>query len=997
MIAYIENRKMKIKLLIVVFFIFGAYSSQAQMGGRVIDANDSVIFNLSNAIVTATYIDIPVYIKSTDVINALDFELKFNETILTFDSIISYRSYLLALASFNLSDRYLRFTSSSLTSIEKDTPLVAIRFNLINPCVQVNKTDFFNITTYLNGDPCGKRVTDATSHLPITNFNYSSLCSGTTVSFNNTTTISGATISSLFWDFGNGFTSTLANPITSYSISGNYTVSLIATASTGCKDTMIQLIHVNDSPISNFAYLFNCTIDSVFFTNTSTLLTGGFASWSWTFGDATSSIIQNPSHNYASGGSFITTLTAVSDSGCSHTFIDTIFLNKPTAAFSSTSGCPGALINFIDSSYFSSGTITGWQWYFGDGATSTLQNPTHIYATSGTYNVSLVASSSVSCADSVFQTIFIDSKPIVNYGADVLSGCQPLLVSFSDSSIASIGSNYYWDFGDGFISTLQNPTHTYLSSGTYTVKLIVTTSGGCSDSLISISYINVYSLPVPDFSFADGCSGSITSFNDSSTVSGGSIISWDWYFGDGSLSSLQNPTPVYATSGTYTVNLIVASNQGCSDSVSQLIVIDGAPVVKFGADNLSGCMPLLVDFTDTSITAIGSSYLWKFGDGGTSVIQHPTYTYLLSGVYTVKLIVTTPAGCIDSLTKVAYINVNSTPVANFPAPSGCSGTTLSFTDNSTISSGTITSWDWDFGNGNSSTLQNSSSLYTSSGTYSATLIVISALGCADTLLQTITIDSKPIVKFGGDTLLGCAPLVVNFVDSSITAAGSTYFWNFGDGGISVLQNPTHTYLVSGMYSIKLVVSTPGGCIDSLTKINYVIVQNSPIALYTASPTTALLPNATITFTNQSIGGLTWLWDFGEGTISGLNSPSNTYVDAGAYVVCLTAYSAIGCANTYCSNVEISSSNPVGIPSGFTPNGDNSNDVLFVRGGPFLEIEFRVFNEWGNLIFSSNIQEEGWDGYFRGKIQPVGTYEYTLKGITPDNIKINIYGVVNLIR
>ncbi len=988
---------MKHKLLIAIFFIFGVCTAKAQVPARIIDANDSVIFNLTNAIVTATYIDIPVYIKSTDVINALDFELKFNESILTFDSVISYRSYLLALANFNLSDRYLRFTSSSFTSIEKDTPLVAIRFNLVSPCIQVNKTDLFNITAYLNGDPCGKRVTDATSHLPITNFNYGSLCSGTMVNFNNTTTISGATISSWFWNFGNGFTSTLANPNTSYSSAGNYTVSLIATASTGCKDTMTRLIHINDSPVSNFSYLFNCAIDSVFFTNTSTILSGAFASWSWDFGDATSSSAQNPVHNYAAGGSFITSLTAVSDSGCTHTFIDTIFLNKPTAAFSSSTGCPGASINFIDSSYFSSATITGWQWYFGDGATSTLQNPTHIYATSGIYVVSLVASSSVSCADSIFQTIFIDSKPIVNYGADVLSGCVPLLVSFSDSSSASIGSNYYWDFGDGFTSSLQNATHIYSTGGTYTVKLIVTTSGGCSDSLISVSYINVYSLPVPNFSFADGCSGSITSFSDSSTVVGGSITSWDWDFGDGSSSSLQNPTSIYSSTGTYSVNLIVISNQGCSDSVSQLIVIDGSPIVKFGADNLSGCMPLLVSFTDTSITAFGSSYLWNFGDGGTSVLQNPVHTYLVSGIFTVKLIVTTPAGCIDSLTKIAYINVNNTPGANFAAPSGCSGTNLIFTDSSTISSGTITSWDWDFGNGNSSSLQNSSSIYTSSGTYTATLIVTSALGCSDTLSQTITIDSKPIVKFGGDTLFGCAPLIVNFVDSSITASGSTYLWNFGDGGISVLQNPTHTYLASGTYSVKLVVSTPGGCIDSLTKLNYIIVQNFPVALFTASPTTALLPNATITFTNQSIGGVTWLWDFGEGTVSGLSSPSNTYIDAGGYVVCLTAYSAIGCANTYCSNVEISSSNPVGVPNAFTPNGDSSNDMLFVRGGPFLEMEFNVFNEWGNLIFSTNKQEEGWDGYFRGKIQPVGTYEYTLKGKTTDNLKINMYGVVNLIR
>ncbi len=324
-------------VLISIIVLFASFVLSAQVLtstnskpsslNRTVDANDSVIFDLSNAIVTSTYIDIPVFIKSNDVINALDFELKFNETKLTYDSIIIYRSYLSGLAYFNLSDRFLRFTSSSLTTIDNDSILIAIRFVLPNACTQINSSDFNTITVYLNGDPCSYRVTNSSQYMPLADFANTAICSGTNVIFTDATFISGGFINSWLWDFGDGSVSTLQNPTTNYVTSGSYIVELIVTSNSGCTDTITKPVVVNSSPVASFTYALNTTMDTASFTNTSSIPFGTIINWDWDFGDGNFSTIQNPIHDYTSPGTYIVTLTSVSDSGCVNNFSDTLYIS----------------------------------------------------------------------------------------------------------------------------------------------------------------------------------------------------------------------------------------------------------------------------------------------------------------------------------------------------------------------------------------------------------------------------------------------------------------------------------------------------------------------------------------------------------------------------------------------------------------------------------------------------------------------------------------------
>ncbi len=1165
---------MQIRLLIIVFILIGniiAGKSPATNStpavlfnkSRIINTQDSVIFDLSHATITGNFIDIPVFFLSDDIVNSFDFSFKFDETILTYDSVINYKNYLTALPNFNTTDRKLRFTSNSLQTIENNTALIAIRFTFTNICL-VNETNLNTIKVYLNGNPCTSKVSPVAHFIPVANFTSNKFCSGTSIALSDASLIATGSISSWAWDFGNGTTSNLQNPVTSYSTTGNYTVTVIVTSDRGCKDTLVKPVTVNASPVSNFSFLTNCNTDTVKFTDNSSIAAGTVTGWTWNFGDSNTSNQHNPYHSYASGGTYTVSLQAMSDSGCTASSAQTVIVSTPTAAFTAANGCTGSGINFTDNSTLSSGAINTWHWYFGDGNTSLQQSPAHIYSAAGTYTVSLKITTNLNCSDSVTKIVSIENKPIVKFGADSLSGCVPLNINFSDSSVTATGSTYFWDFGDTHTSASKNITYTYTNSGVYTVKHIVTTSAGCTDSLIKAAYITVNATPLANFTVVNGCTTSPLNFTDGSSISSGTISGWHWYFGDGTTSTQQNPVHSYTTAGTYTVSLKVNTGQHCYDSVAKIITIQNTPTVKFGGNSLAGCAPLHVNFSDSSLVTGTAVYFWDFGDGQTSSVKNPNHTYTSNGIYTVKHIVTNSNGCTDSLIKTAYIHVNGTPIAAFTSTSACTGSLINYTDISTVSPGTINGWHWDFGDGGTATQQNPTHIYSNPGTYIVSLVVSTGQACSDSTTQTINIQSKPLVKFGGDDLSGCMPLHVNFSDSSTTVAGSTYFWDFGDAQTSALKNPAHTYLnsgtytvkhivsasagcsdsliktayinvydlpsagftatngcalvvvnftdnsgiasgtisswnwsfgdgntssqhnpsyvysvagtytvslkansnhncmdsttrvitienkplvkfggdtlagcmpltvnfsdssitaagssylwsfgdthtsslkdaannytASGLYTIKHIVTTPvAGCTDSLIKTNYIKVYGIPTALFLAKPDTAKMPDAYVSFNNLSVGDNSWHWDFGDGDSSLNQAPVHTYTSAGVYTVCLVVHNTDGCAGTFCEPITVLTPDPVAIPNAFTPNGDGNNDVLKVRGGPMAEMEFHIFNQWGNDVFFASTQNDGWDGRYKGNAQPEGVYEYTMKGKTIDNKIINLHGVVNLVR
>ena len=665
----------------------------------------------------------------------------------------------------------------------------------------------------------------------------------------------------------------------------------------------------------------------------------------------------------------------------------------PSANYSTGPTCSNASVQFSNTSTVQNGLLTNWAWTFGNG-TSTLQAPSNSYTSTGIASATLIATTAVGCKDTIVNSFTIHAPPVSSFSYSF--DCIKDSVFFTNTSSTPSGSlaGSFWNFGEqGGTSNSVNPVYHYNASGFFTVSLIATSSFSCSGTnTLVVDLSNKVAASFTNTS-VNQCLGTTINFNDGSTYALSPISAWAWNFGDGNISSQQNTSHTYTTAGTFTVTLISSANDGCKGSITKILTIDPPPVVQFTVSNTTGCAFAASSFTDLSTTPATSTYTWSFGDGGTSNSQNPSYSYSVVGVYPIKLVVITPAGCSDSLTKPAYLTINNTPVGSFSVSNACIQTNILFTNYVTIATGSIVSWQWNFGDGNNSALQTPVNSYSVSGNYSVTLSAVSDLGCIGTYSRVIILSQKPTINFSYTSGLDCSGETLSFNNQTTPANGPSFVWRFGDGTFSLLQSPIHTYLNSGFYAIKLIAINPGGCADSITK-PYTVALPPPV---TAIFTESVVANGSILFTNQSLNFLKSKWNFGDNTNSLLNNPLHTFPEISNYSVCLTVYNSLNCPDSLCKEVFTGISRIVAIPSSFTPNDDNHNDVLKVRGGPFAEIEFQIFNEWGNLIFSSTAQEVGWDGNFNGEAQPVGVYEYVLRGRTLEDKKINLYGVVNLVR
>ncbi|HPG37899.1 MAG TPA: PKD domain-containing protein [bacterium] len=474
-------------------------------------------------------------------------------------------------------------------------------------------------------------------------------------------------------------------------------------------------------------------------------------------------------------------------------------------------------------------------------------------------------------------------KPVANFQASPVSGIFPLLVHFTDRSTGFI-DKWEWDFGDNASGSEQNPDHTFNYPGTYTVSLTVSGLGG-SHRVVKNSLITIgYPPPVADFS-AFPVSGIMPLTVQFSSLSTGFIQTWLWSFGDGVFSNQQNPLYTYNNPGNYSVNLSVVGPGG-SDQLnkeSYISVLYPPPAAEFTAEPTSGVIPLTVQFTNFSTGQI-SSYLWKFGDGDSSVTPNPTHTYTIAGSYSVSLYISGPGGN-DSITKESLITVMPlAPHADFTAApvSGPRPLIVQFTS---LASGFIDLWLWKFGDGDSCATQNPVHTYTSAGSYSVSLTVNGPGGShqltkPDFISVTLPL---PLVDFSAAPLSGPFPLTVRFTNLS-SGDIHTWSWRFGDGDSSSLQNPEHTYLDSGKYTVSLQATGPGGSQELVKEYYIQVTVQPPVAEFTATPVSGYCP-LTVKFENMSSGEITTcLWKFGDGDSSTLMNTEHTYRSCGKFSV-----------------------------------------------------------------------------------------------------------------
>jgi gliding motility-associated-like protein len=394
--------------------------------------------------------------------------------------------------------------------------------------------------------------------------------------------------------------------------------------------------------------------------------------WYWNFGDNIIDSGQVVTHSYRMSGSFNVTMKAVFITPCGN-LLDTVIVTKPVVInnvfavdFNYNGSCVNDLYQLNDNTILTVGNITGWDWDFADGNYSTSQSPSHTFNTPGAYNVKFVVSTSGICrADSIIRTVYVDSKPVVDFSPD--GGCVNQPVTFTDLSANNIGdvTGWNWNFNDTYTSNVQNPVHTFLNYGNYSVSLAATSSHGCS-SVVS-KPVAVDSKPNVDFLANNGCVNNAISFNDLSTNTFGGITGWNWNFNDSYTSNTQNSSHSYSNYGNYNVTLTANSVHGCTSAISKALIVENKPVADFIFDK--NCPETPIAFSDRSTISLGNinNWSWDFGNSNVSNLQNPLYTFTTAGIYPVKLTVASMYGCISDLKIIAldlrYVRADAGPDA----------------------------------------------------------------------------------------------------------------------------------------------------------------------------------------------------------------------------------------------------------------------------------------------------------------------------------------------
>ncbi|MEP7263012.1 MAG: PKD domain-containing protein [Bacteroidota bacterium] len=709
-------------------------------------------------------------------------------------------------------------------------------------------------------------------------------CKPMNVQFTNTT--SGAT--SFVWDFGNGSGSTQANPSNIYIASGVYTVILTTSGSSGTSSSTTTITVVN-GPVANFHAASTSACQSsgiVQFVNTST----SFDSCVWDFGDGTTTQVTSPSHIYSLPGLFTVTLVVYDRAdGCSNSISKNQYINVmplPTAVISvndSVSCSSSHVFQFTGTG----NNINNWHWDFGDGTTSSLQNPAHIYNDTGYFDVHVTITGLSGCADTLKKNHFIHIlyNPVPAITVFDLQGCIPFNTSFSTAP-AGI-SSYLWNLGDGHTDSLSSAYHTYVTAGSFNVTLTVHYNNGCINQN---SAGTVVANDIPSFTYTianyNGCAPLAVQFINNNAGAG---YNWVWNFGDGDSSTVAVPQHTYTADGLYTVSLFASNAGGCSWGypLSAKVKVS-SPQALFNPDKTTGCAPLAVNFNNQSINAV--SYLWDFGDGTTSVTLNPTHIYNNAGIYIISLVATNSNGCTDTMVSSP---VNVTAGGNSFNPlspvSACAPFTINFEDNSSSSA-----WLWNFGDGTTSTLSDPSHTYTQPGTYIVSLTTTGVNGtCSQNIsnLRTVIINGG-VANFTHVEAL-CPPYIGTFTDSSTNAVA--WNWDFGDGGTSNLQNPAHLFSYPGYHTVGLTITTSQGCKVSTVK-NLEVYFEPLLAATSAVVTDTLLPMS-VNFYSNTTGATYWLWTFGDGDSSTLEDPLHIYTTAGPYNISLTIGND-SCSRTY---------------------------------------------------------------------------------------------------
>lgn len=913
----------------------------------------------------------------------------------------------------------------------------------------VNAPGQYSVTmTTFGNQPCTFSLDtfiDPNASNPLASFDYTPVCMGNPVQFNDLSLPTGQIVNWL-WDFdadGNP-DAMIQNPSHTFPSAGTYPVRLVVVANPCADDTIVN-VEVLATPTSDFTATGPvCAGENATITYTGNAPANGTYAWDFDGGTIVSGSGQGPYEiAWATAGTKSVTLTVSLGTCSSPLTTQTVVVN---AAPTISAGPDVFICDGDNASLTATGGVT-YDWAPATGLSATTgATVTAAPLTTTTYTITGTANG---CAGTGTITVNVNPIPVVIVNPTTATVCAGETTTFT----ASGATDYAWSPATGLSSTTgstvdaaPNATTAYTVIGTTsgcsasaTFDITVNTSpnmlamadvaicGGQTTTLTTggadayawspsaglsaatgnavdatpaatttytvtgttqgctaTESVTITVTPYPNVSVAPPTNAICLGDSKGFTASGADTYIWSPATG----LDVTTGESVLASAAVTTIYQVIGSVNGCNDTATATLTVNPIPVVTVSPD------VTICSGESTPLVAGGATnYAWSPAvalntQTGPNVTANPltTTTYTVTG---------TSLGCVASASMT--VTVNQTPTVSItPA-------TIAFCDGGTtdLTASGADSYTWSPATNLSATTgstvaanPNSTMVYT---------VVGSTLGCEDAATTTITVYPNPVVDFTADVTEGCVPLCVNFVNNSSIASGSmTYQWDFGNGETADQPNTQICYADTGIFTVGLIATSNNQCVTELIVDDYITVHPNPIARFVAEPIKVSVLDPKIQFTDNSTGAVQWNWNFGDGTTTGSldNAPLHmysTHKDSTAYTVTLDVVNEFGCTDETQSKVYVIPNISIYIPNAFSPNNDNHNNNFRAYGENIIEFEMWIFNRWGEEIFYTAVMDQGWDGTYKGKQVENDVYVYRVVYRGLDGTTGNPIGSVTLVR
>jgi gliding motility-associated-like protein len=758
--------------------------------------------------------------------------------------------------------------------------------------------------------------------------------------------------------------------IANNSISQTYT--LLVKDQKGCSARDSIKITVKNNPKARFSFSKNCQGHSVLLLDSSTAQNDiiNYNRWSsinndtinanqWLF-DMQGQLNQSVQ------------LVARTSFGCLDTIVKTVSaFPKPVSKFNVSNVCFSDTVFAFDLSSIFSGQILDYQWETGDGSLLSTKNFKHYYNSSDTFNINLMVKSEHHCSDTFSHSVIVFPKPIADFlVGDVCLGDSSIFYNQSIIQLDTIISNR-WTI-DSKTFTTKNHEYLFSNDTQYPIKLMVTSSHSCMDSITKIT--NVYTNPKADFIAEPVCEQTISKINNSSSITKDSIFSWNYKISDGSNYTSKSFSHLFTSGDTFQIQLITESIRGCKDTILKphIVYPKIIPNFSFSDHCISDSLRLkdLSSFYQTNI----ATWKWIFNQEDSSMFQNPSYQFKKWGLnYPISLQVISDENC--KYTTQKMVNIYPLPKIDFKDTNQCIDNQFNFTNLSFIENGVISNFEWNFDDQTTSNQMNPYHRFPKAGDFWVKLKAQSNQSCVDSIVKLIKSYPPVIVDFNFSNV--CIENPVQFLDNSSTPFAKIikHDWQLGDMQTSVIKNPIHLYKNPGLYNVKYQITTDYNCIyDTIKNVE---IYPKPSAILQVNPEINTIINPEIEITDLSVGADSLWYNLGDGTFSNLRNLIHLYPDSGYYVIKQYARNNYGCNDSTSKKIQIKYLFVFNTPTAFSPNDDGVNDVYQPDGIGTKQYEMRIFNRWGQLIYVTT-ESKGWDGTYQGQMVQEGVYSAVFK-------------------